>query len=199
MVMIRVPPNNLKEHMNNNTTQNEEIKPGPGAPKGRRPVIWLCEAIVGCTCGNAQLKSEKILVKDQDPNSLNGVFPQEEAEKMFEAEYGIEPLKVYGPMYDKKGGLPNKARRKRGIISRDVADMRLCRNKKQRHGIWEGWHGIVNYIEGDDDKVYFCFIREVRPDSEKIKKQPIPGKVNISELVFDDKDVENNNNNQLSQ
>lgn len=180
-------------------TQDKEAK-GPGAPKGRRSVIWVCEAIVGCECGFAQLKSEKILVPDQSPClescakgcTEHGSFPREQAEKMFMETHGIEPLTVYGPMYDKKGGQPNKIRNKRGAISRDIVDMRLCRNKQQRHGIWEGWHGIVNYIEDEEDKVYFCFIREVNPDSEKIKKQPIPGKVNVSELVFDDKDTDNN-------
>ncbi|KKN67658.1 hypothetical protein LCGC14_0459170 [marine sediment metagenome] len=175
--------------MSNDTREESR---GPGAPKGRRPVIWICEAIVGCTCGNAQLKSEKIAVPDQNPDSIYGLFPQDQAEKMFLDKYNVTPQVVYGPMYDKKGG-QLKARRKKGTISRDIADMRLCRDKKQRHGIWEGWHGIANYIENDPEKVYFCFVREVDPDPDKLKKAPVPGKVNIAELVFDDSGTEDNN------
>jgi hypothetical protein len=163
---------------------NGEEKRGPGAPKGRRPVIWVCETIVGCTCGNAQLKSEKILLEDQDEGSEAGSFPQEAAEKMFTTKHGVSPTMVYGPMYDKKGGQV-KERRKKGLISRDIADMRLCRDKKQRHGIWDGWHGIANYIEGDDEQVYFCFVKEVMPTG-KDRKAPMPGKILVSELVFDD-------------
>ncbi len=171
--------------MSDNTT---EEKRGPGAPKGRRPVIWVCEAVVGCTCGEAKLKSERIVLKDQSPDSDHGSFPREAAEKIFLEKYGVEPDNVYGPMYDKKGGQPNKLKRKRGAISRDISDMRLCRDKKQRHGIWEGWHGIANYIEDDDEKVYFCFVKEVDPTPGKEKKPPAPGKVNVSEMTFDEDD-----------
>lgn len=172
--------------------KEEEVR-GPGAPKGRRPVIWICSAIEGCTCGNAKLTSEKISVLDKNPDSMHGSFPQTEAEKLFMDVYGVAPASVHGPMYDKKGGQQSKIRRKRGAISRDIADMRLCRDKKQRHGIWEGWHGIANYIEDDEEKVYFCFVREVEPDPEKTKKPPAPGMINISELVFDDKGTEDSN------
>jgi hypothetical protein len=178
--------------MSDNTTEEEPR--GPGAPKGRRPVVWITAAVVGCTCGKAELKAEKISVKDQDPDSLHGSFPQEEAERLFKSEHSVNPVAIYGPLYDKKGGQPSKVRRKRGSISRDIADMRLCRDKKQRHGIWEGWHGMACYIEDDEEKVYFCFVREVEPDPEKTRKPPAPGKVNISELVFESEEVESNNN-----
>ncbi|MDP2683501.1 MAG: hypothetical protein Q8P20_00435 [bacterium] len=160
-----------------------QIKRGPGAPKGHRPVIWVCEAIVGCECGKAVLKSDKIILQDQNPESEAGSFPMEAAKKIFADNNGVEPEMMHGPMYDKKGGT-SKLLRKRGAISRDIANMRLCMTKKQQHGIWDGWRGIANYIENDNEKVYFCFVKELNPIKGKEKAPPAPGKINISELEF---------------
>lgn len=167
-----------------------EEKRGKGAPKGRRSVIWVCSGVTGCTCGNAQLKTEKIAVQDQEPDSDQGSFPKEIAEKQFTNKYNMVPQIILGPMYEKKG--QNKIVNKRATISRDISDMRLCRKRQQCHGIWEGWHGIANYIENDNEKVYFCFVREENPQPGKSKKIPSPGKVNIEDLVFEDNLIENN-------
>jgi len=163
-----------------------------GAPKGRRPVIWVCEAIDGCTCGNAKLKSEKILLNDQDPCTDNcpkgctehGSFPREAAEKVFFEMHGITPENSFGPMYEKKGAQLT-TKRKSYSIDRDTSGIRLCKVRKQRQGILDGWYGIVNYIENDNELVYFCFVREVS-SSTRAKRAPMPGKVNMTEVTFND-------------
>ena len=173
-------------------SNNMQEKRGPGAPPGRRPVTYLVQKIDGCTCGNGKIINEKILVHDQTPENPTGSFPKSIAEDEFEKKYGMKPENILGPIYFKKGGKSFKSRKKKGLISRDIADMKLSMNKPQKKAIWDGWYGVVNFIENDDDKAYFCFIKEVNPQNGKERKPPLPGKVNIAELVFDNNSEDKN-------
>jgi len=164
--------------MNNEQTTDKSKK--RGAPKGRRPVVWVCSGVI-----NSKLVSERFVVKDQAPDSLDGKFPKEIAIDSYKRKYGIDPEVTFGPFYDKKGLLDRKMVRKRGSICRNIANIRLSK-RDQKNAIYGGWHGIVNFLENDDDRAFFVFLREVSPDPKKDKNTPAPGTVPISDLEFYD-------------
>jgi len=157
--------------------QNDKRK--PGAPKGRRPIIWVCSGVI-----DSKLVSEKYLVKDQKPESDNGLFPKDEAVAQYLEKYHINPEIVLGPFYDKKSAQTKKVTRKRGVICRDIASIRL--KADQKAAIFDNWHGVANFLENDPDRALFVFLREVDPVPNKEKKAPSPGTVPISDLVFED-------------
>jgi hypothetical protein len=164
-------------------SDNSKSARGPGAPKGRRPVVWVCEAIVGCTCGNAKLRSEKYILADKAPNSeASGVFPQEDAEKAFTEQFNIAPQKIWGPMYDKKGGQQNKSK-KRSSVSRDFDGMKLS-TEECRAAIYNGWNGLVFDIENQEGKAMFVFTSEINPEPGKKRAAPGAAKISLSELQF---------------
>ncbi len=163
--------------MSNNTE-----KRGPGAPTGRRPVVWICAAMVG-----DDLICERVTIDDKNPDSESGNFPRTDAESVFMNKYNVKPAQVLGPFYEKKGGKQIKSAKKRGSISRDISDLRLNSNKKQRQAIFGAWHGLVNFIDGDDNGALFVFLRETDPSLGKKKTPPRAGKVSISDLTFTDK------------
>jgi hypothetical protein len=155
-----------------------------GAPKGRRPVIWVCAgtALSNSATNGASVVCEKILVKDMAPESDSGKFPKEVAIASYKEKYNVEPTHVLGPFYEKKGKQQAQPSKKKGTICRNISDVRL--SSKQKRGIFGDWYGMVNFLEGDDNNVFFVFLREKNPDPKKKKEVPRPGTIKVSDIEF---------------
>jgi hypothetical protein len=145
-----------------------------GAPRGRRPVIWVCSAII-----NSKLVSEKFTVIDKDTTSSVGSFPKEEAISLFKEKYDSYPETVLGPFYDRKGG---KIKTKR--INHNTKGIRLT--SKQKTAIFGSLRGVANFLENNEKKCYFVPLRSIEQDSNTKSVIPKPGIVNISDLKFVD-------------
>lgn len=157
--------------------EKEESR-GRGAPKGRRPVVWVCSGLV-----ETKLVCEKFLVSDQSPSDLNGNFPKEIAEQGFLAKHGIMPEVMYGPFAEtRKAGGEISLKKKKLSISRDIADLKLSSKEKQA-AIFGEWKGIVHYLDDQDDKGFFVFLQEEKMSNIK-KTLPAPGVVLLSDLIF---------------
>lgn len=141
-----------------------------GAPKGRRPLIWIC----------SDSPIEKFIIQDKEPDTEEGNFPQEEAVNAFKAKYGKEPTYVSGPFYDKKG--TKKPNKKRDIARQEVSEIILT--TEQKPATINGWHGIANMLKDNEKQAYFIFLREVNPDPKKKHEPPKPGVVNLTDLHF---------------
>jgi len=155
-------------------------KRGPGAPTGRRPVVWVCSAVV-----NSKLVSEKFVVRDQSPGpETGGLFPREVAEKEFMNKYDTKPEMVIGPFFDKRGAQADKVSKKRLFVDRENLDKYKI-EVKRRDAIFGDWKGYSNAIEGTSDLALFLFIGEQNPSGKK-RSLPAPGVVNVSDLTFID-------------
>lgn len=173
-------------------------KRGPGAPKGKRPVEYICGAIV-----DSKLVMESFVVHDQTPDDEKariaalpkghkdktkpGIFPQEIAEEAFYEKYGVKPEGVVGPKADYKGGKYNSSK-KRLTIDRDNID-NFTVTSKVKNAIWGDWRGMVMMLKETDSKGLFTPISTV--DSSSKKRLIKGGIVEISDLEFIDENDEN--------
>ena len=171
-------------------TDTTEEKRKPGAPPGRRPVVWVCSGIRPAHDPNSEsvdpvedLITEKFVVHDQDPGEGKpGLFPSSIAETEFYDKYGFYPTVVLGPFFDKRGASLNKPKRKRMQIDRENLDQYKL-DVKRRNAVFGDWKGYSNAIEGKPDLAFFLFIGEANP-SEKKRNLPAPGIVSISDVIF---------------
>ena len=167
---------------------NDGKKRKPGAPPGRRPVVWICSAIKPSEDG-PQLLCEKHVVKDQDPGEGKpGSFPSEIAEEEFLAKHGVKPSIILGPFFDKRGASASKPKRKRMQVDRENLDQYKLAVKR-RNAIFGDWKGYSNAIEGKPDRAFFMFISEANPSGKK-RNLPAPGIVNVSDVTFIDEQVD---------
>lgn len=172
--------------MSDNTTTTEKRK--PGAPPGRRPVVWVCSAIKRELPAPPELITEKYIVKDQDPGEGKpGSFPKEIAEKEFYDKHGVQPIVTLGPFFDKRGASAGKPKRKRLHIDRDNIDSYQL-GVKRRNAIFGEWKGFSNDIKDRPDLTFFMFIGEANPSGKK-RNLPNPGIVNVSDVIFTDTDT----------
>ena len=158
----------------------------PGAPPGRRPVVWVCSgAKVVPDNKELQLITEKFVVHDQDPGEGKpGVFPKEIAEKEFYDKHGVQPQTTLGPFFDKRGASIGQPKRKRLQVDRENLDQYKL-DVKRRDAVFGDWKGYLNRIEGRDDLAFFLFISEAEPSGKK-RNLPAPGIVNVSDVTFTD-------------
>jgi len=155
---------------------------GPGAPTGRRPVVWVCSGIV-----DSELASEKFIVQDQKPGKdSQGSFPKDVAIAAFEQKHGIAPQTVLGPFFDKRGAQGNKPKKKRLFIDRDNLDDYKF-GVERKNAIFGEWRGYVNPVEGYPDKLFFIPIGEATPSGKK-RSVPASGLINLSEAEIIEKD-----------
>lgn len=157
----------------------------PGAPPGRRPVVWVCSGAY-IKDGNPVLCTEGFAVQDQDPGEDKpGEFPREIAEKNFYDKYGIQPSVTLGPFFDKRGASStNQPKRKRLQIDRENLDQYKF-DVNRRSAIFGDWKGFSNGVEGKPDLAFFLFIGEANPSGKK-RNLPAPGIVSISDVTFTD-------------
>ena len=151
-------------------------KKTPGAPPGRRPVTWVCVANI-----NQAIVVKSIELQDSEPEGPPpGVFPKEDAEKIFMEMYGVEPEVVEGPFRKNKGMLSVK-REKKITIDRDNIDNYTITlvAKKAKFG---DWLGIAHVIEEDSSLFLFSPISHV--DSSQNKKLIKGGIVSVNHLEF---------------
>lgn len=148
-----------------------------GAPRGRRPVVWVCSGLTGSAVLGEKLKCEKFIITDMDMESKHGKFPKKAAIEQFEEKFGCAPEFVLGPFYDKKGA----KKRKRPVVDRKTKDIKLASD--QKNASLGGWYGLVNMLD-DNSKGFFIFLRELKPNPKRKKDIPEPGIVNIDDLVF---------------
>lgn len=173
--------------MSDNTETPTKRK--PGAPPGRRPVVWVCSAIkhsdIDDPLSKLVLATEKHVVQDQDPGEGKpGSFPKEIAEKAFYDKHKVHAAITLGPFFDKRGASIGKSKRKRLHIDRDNIDSYKI-EEKRRNAIFGDWKGFSNAIEGKPDLTFFMFIAEANPSGKK-RNLPAPGVVNISDVIFPD-------------
>lgn len=168
--------------MSNNTQKRNK----PGAPPGRRPVVWVCSGIKEIDDDPGyQLVTEKFIVQDQDPGEGKpGLFPEEIAETEFYDKHGFTPSVTLGPFFDKRGASSNKPKRKRLHIDRENLDQYKL-DVKRRNAIFGDWKGYSNGIEGKPELAFFLFIGEANPSGKK-RNLPAPGVVNMSDVTFTD-------------
>lgn len=162
---------------------SEDNQKRPGPKKGRRPVIYICAGIV-----NGALVCEERQVKDQDPDSNNGSFPSEIAISAFRQDHGIDPEKVLGPLFEKKGAKKAAASRKKISLDRDNIDQYTlaAEHKKAQYGEWTG---LANLCTNDDSKAFFIPLNKVDPEEGKKVNPPAAGIVDISHLTFEDNEM----------
>lgn len=146
-----------------------------GAPKGRRPLFWICSGII-----DSKLVCEKFAAEDHDPDSVFGSFSKQDVIKKYKEKYNVDPEIVYGPLYEKR--MLKNMKVKKMSICRNISKIRL--RPEQKSAIFDGWKGIANYIENNNDKALFVFLSEVSPNKDKKREAPRPGTVNISDLEF---------------
>ena len=176
--------------MSDNTATTQKRK--PGAPPGRRPVVWICSAIEDSEgyASVPELITEKFIVHDQDPGEGKpGSFPKETAEKDFYDKHGIHSTITLGPFFDKRGASAGKPKRKRLHIDRENIDSYKI-EVERRNAIFGDWKGFSNAIEGKPDLTFFMFIAETNPSGKK-RNLPAPGIVNLSDVTFTDIETAN--------
>jgi hypothetical protein len=161
-----------------NSTESENIqKKKRGAPKGSRPVIWVCSSLI-----NNELVSERyrsIYYKDKLKDNENDNFSKKNVVDIFVEKWNVEPQVVYGPFFDKKGGSASKVK-KRASVKMNLADLRF--NGVRKEAVFNGWCGVANYLENSDIAAYFIFTHEVSPRSDKKRSTPAPKIIEISAL-----------------
>lgn len=158
---------------------NDNVGKRRGAPKGRRPVIYVCAAIV-----DGSLKCDEIPVHDQDPNSVNGSFPQNAAVSQFKDTYGVEPERVLGPLFEKKGLKKVTANKKKLVLDRDNID-NYTLSEEHTRARYGDWSGFANLCMNNSEKAFFIPINRVNADDSKKSNPPGAGIVNVSDLVFE--------------
>jgi hypothetical protein len=158
-----------------------------GAPKGRRPTIYVCAAIV-----DGKLVQREMVVQDQnpDPESKVGSFPKEIAIANFKQEFGVEPEAISIPVFENKGiNKKSTATKKRLTFDRsNIDDYRLDDElKRARYGHWSG---LANMCVNDDEKAFFVPLTRIDGDDGKKYNPPGAGIVNAADLVFEDQNTE---------
>lgn len=155
----------------------ENQKKRRGAPSGRRPVVWICSAIV-----NQKLVSEKITITDQTPDEVFGSFPKEMAEAQFREINGVMPAIVYGPFAEtrKAGQAIMPTKKQKLSIVRDLKDLKL--SNKKVPAIFENWQGVLHFLENEEEKGLFIFTQENVEGSTKTA--PAPGVVSVADITF---------------
>ena len=114
-------------------------KKDKGIPKGRRPTLYVCAAIV-----DGKLVQKEMVVEDQnpDPDAKNGIFPQEIAIANFESEFGVKPEAVSIPVFENKGiNKKSTVTKKRLTFDRNNIDEYRLDDELKRHvtGIGMDW------------------------------------------------------------
>lgn len=156
-----------------------------GAPKGKRPVTFICAGIK-----DNELIHESFDVEDQDPNpdfddkTRPGIFPKAIALDLFNEKYGMEPQSVIGPIYFRKGGQRAAIKSKRLPIDRENYDKYVISNAPQKEAAWGSWIGIMRSVENDMDKAFFVPVRKSDTDNTKKVNLPGAGFVNMTDLIF---------------
>jgi hypothetical protein len=158
-----------------------------GAPKGRRPTLYVCAAIV-----DGELVQKEMVVEDQnpDPDAKAGLFPREIAISDFEREFGVKPEAISIPVFENKGiNSKSAVTKKRLTFDRNnIDDYRLDDElKKARYG---HWGGLANMCINDDEKAFFVPLTRVDGDDGKKYNPPGAGIVNAADLVFEDENTE---------
>lgn len=156
----------------------ESTKRGRGAPKGKRPVLWVCGAII-----NNELVMDGFFVKDQTPpNQQNydspGLFPQSIAEEAFEAKYGTKPTKAICA----RPGAMRTGSSKKLVIDRDKIDEYTV-TTKCRSAIWGDWKGLAVMLKEDDSKALFSPTAAIDNSNKRLMTAGI---VEITDLEFTD-------------
>jgi hypothetical protein len=156
-------------------------KRGPGAPKGMRPIVWVCSGII-----DSKLVSKKFVVNSCSSSAdlEASSFMKDKVMDHYSNKYGCPPEIMLGPFYDKKTKKDKRVAKKRALIDRNIGDIKLT--SKQKKAVFNGWHGVANYLEDDKDHILFLFLKEVSPDPNKKKATPLPGRVNISDLTLEE-------------
>src|SRR3972149_10771032 len=110
--------------MSNITTRKRK----PGAPPGKRPVVWVCSGLK-----DLQLITESYVVNDQDPgDGKPGLFPKEVAEFEFYDNHGIRSAITLGPFFNKCGSLYVVPKRKRLQVDRENLDQYKLEAKRRK-------------------------------------------------------------------
>jgi hypothetical protein len=157
---------------------SEENKRGRGAPPGRRPIAFICLALI-----NNKIKDETILVKDQAPDTDAGEFPESIAVAEFVKLHNVKPDKVIGPMrpIGGKESSSSASVKKKLNIRRD--DMNVTLTETYKKAVLGEWEGLATEIKDNLDEMFFVFTNP--NDSNKtVKKLPAPGVVKVSDLEF---------------
>lgn len=151
-----------------------------GAPKGRRPVSYICGAVV-----NNSLAMEEIFVKDQDPDSVNGSFPEEHAISEFFKIHGVKPEKI---ICSKKGVKKSQGSRKKLQFDRENIDQYQL-SPEQRKAEYGNLIGLVHMCDNDTEKALFIPIGKKNEDETKKTANPAAGIVPVSKLVFENDNI----------
>jgi len=156
-------------------TQNKKER-GPGAPKGRRPELLICAAVV-----DGKLVSKQYSIEDQSPGEEgSGHFPIDGALNEFESEFGKKPDKYWDHLYLKKSALKNSSSKKPNV-SRDFQGMKLSTDEA-KEAIYNGWKGVVFETVGADQAL-FVFTEEINPSGKK-KNPPNAAQIKVKDLEF---------------
>lgn len=149
----------------------ETKKRGPGAPRGRRPRSFICVAVK-----NGQLISNTYRVKDQEPDSVGGSFPQSVAEEQFEKEFEMKPEKVWGPAF-----LQNKSSKTKKVSKKtqDLSQIELA-GPALGKATYNGWKGDFFPLK-DTEEVLFVSMEATDPSN---KRTPPPAaRISKTELT----------------
>lgn len=154
----------------------QPVKKKRGRPKGfkvgKRPVLWVCVEVV-----DGELTVERISspAGSENPES----FSAEEAKKVFEETYGVEPSHVEGPFRDFKNAKVAAKGKREAKVRFNLDDIRLGTERKI--AIFDGWRGCAMNILDNPDQVFFIFEKPVDPANQK-KRLPVPDLVPVSEI-----------------
>lgn len=157
-----------------------------GAPKGRRPTMYVCAAIV-----DGELVQKEMVVEDQTPeNEKRGSFPKEIAIADFKKQYGVEPQAVSIPVFENKGiNRKTTVTKKRLTFDRsNIDDYRL--SDEPRKASYGHWSGLATMCVNDDEKALFVPLTRVDGEDGKKYNPPGAGIVNASDLFFEDENGE---------
>ena len=153
-----------------------------GAPKGRRPTLYVCAAIV-----DGKLIQKEMVVEDQAPAAdPPGSFPKEVAIIAFKEEFGVEPEAVSIPVFENKGLNRKKTvSKKRLTFDRSNIDDYQLSDEPQR-ARYGHWSGLATLCINDDEKTLFVPLTRVDSEDGKKYNPPAAGIVNTADLLFDE-------------
>lgn len=147
-----------------------------GAPKGvlrgPRPTYFVGAAIDD----NGELILKSILSSSSDDDEVD----LDEISKSWEEEFGLKPLKILGPFYEKKTSSSNVSHKKKDNVDFNLDDLTFSGERK--YGEFNGWEVIVQLLKNPKDYGWLIFKEEIGGDDSRKKQKPASKAVKLDEI-----------------
>lgn len=144
-----------------------------GAPKGvlrgPRPVYFV---------GSAIDDSKNLIMKSILSPSGEDDIDLEEISDLWESEYGLKPINILGPFYEKKSNQSATFQKRKDGLSVDLDSLSFSGEKK--YGEFNGWEVIVQLLKSPKDYGWIIFKEEIGAEDGKKKQKPASKAVKLN-------------------